>query len=92
MPCLVTLKPDPATTNEEIVDILNVSFPSPPVPHRSIVLKSLKSIPTQSSSNASLKPSISSIDGFLILKAVINDAISEFEYLLVVISISTLLA
>ena len=41
--------------------MLNVSFPSPPVPHKSIVLKSDKSIGRHNSSKASLKPISSSI-------------------------------
>ena len=36
-PCLATGKPAPAITNAVAVDILNVPFPSPPVPQVSIV-------------------------------------------------------
>ena len=37
-PCLATRAPAPATTNAAAVDTLNVSAPSPPVPHRSTTL------------------------------------------------------
>ena len=89
MPCLVTVYPAPATINDEIVEILKVFFPSPPVPHKSIEFNSSKSILRHRSNNASLNPSISSTQGILILYTVKNEAINESSYFFAEISNKT---
>src|SRR5699024_12417307 len=60
LPCLATEYPAPATTKDARVEILNVFFPSPPVPQRSTKSKSSKSSFKQRSNIASLNPASSS--------------------------------
>ena len=67
--------PAPATTNDDTVEMLKVFFPSPPVPQRSIVSLKSKFISRQSSSKASLNPSISITVGGLKMKDVRKDEI-----------------
>ena len=84
----------PAVTNEDNVEILKVSLPSPPVPHKSIVLNSLKSTEMHNSSSASRNLQASRLI-FLIIKTVRKEAICELLYLpsaiLVIISLASFL-
>ena len=74
LPCLATLAPQPAITNEDVVEILNVLDKSPPVPTMSIA--SLQPSMVFAFSLITLaRPVISSIVSPLILNAVRNEEI-----------------
>ena len=60
LPCLATVMPAPAATNEATVEILNVPEPSPPVPHISIAAESSTEIRTDFRRSLA-NPTISSI-------------------------------
>ncbi len=89
LPCLATLTPAPATTNETAVEILKVPEPSPPVPQTSTTLSFSHFILITFSRIALTKPATSSEVSPFILSAVKSDAIFELFSLPLIIEYIT---